>query len=357
MPLPEKWHGLTDVEERYRKRYLDLISNPEVRNVFRARSKIIGKIRSFLDQRGYIEVETPVLHAIAGGATARPFKTHYNALHSDFFLRIALELPLKKLVVGGLDRVYEIGRNFRNEGLSRRHNPEFTMLEFYQAYATFEDLMLLSEQLCSQLANEVTGGPIVKFGDKEIDFTPPYPKVSMLESIYSIGGIDRKLDLYDTSTLQSIAQSYNIHLDEPSDWGRSLEAIFGALVEPKLINPTFITHQPLAISPLARKNLADPRVVDRFELFVAGMELGNAFSELNDPIDQLERFEAQADRKAKGDSEACDIDYDFVRALEYGMPPTAGQGIGIDRLTMLLTNSQSIRDVVLFPQLKPEGQE
>lgn len=355
IPLPEKWHGLTDVEERYRKRYLDLISNPEVRNVFRARSKIIQFTRNFLDSRGYIEVETPVLHPIAGGATARPFKTHYNALHSDFFLRIALELPLKKLIVGGLDRVYEIGRNFRNEGLSRKHNPEFTMLEFYQAYATFEDLMNLSETFCSEIAKTVTGGFQVKYGEMDVNFAPPYPRYSMLESIHVVGGVGRDVDLFSPKGIQAVAAKHKIKLEDPNDWGRSLEILFGELVEPKLINPTFITHQPLAISPLARKNLADPRVVDRFELFVAGMELGNAFSELNDPVDQLERFQSQADRKAKGDAEACDIDHDFVRALEYGMPPTAGQGIGIDRLTMLLTNSQSIRDVVLFPQLKPEG--
>ena len=357
IPLPEKWHGLTDIEERYRKRYLDLISNPEVRDVFRMRSKVIQFTRNFLDSRGYIEVETPVLHPIAGGTIAKPFKTHYNALHSDYFLRIALELPLKKLVVGGLERVYEIGRNFRNEGLSRRHNPEFTMLEFYQAYATFEDLMDLTETFCSQISKTVTGGHLVKFGEKEIDFTPPYPRYSMLESIHHLGGVAREIDLHSLAGVQAAATTHKVKLEEPSDWGRSLEALFGELVEPKLINPTFITHQPLAISPLARKNLANPRVVDRFEIFVAGMELGNAYSELNDPIDQLERFEAQASRKAGGDAEACDIDHDFVRALEYGMPPTAGQGIGIDRLVMLLTNSQSIRDVILFPQLKPEGLE
>ncbi|MBX7137821.1 MAG: lysine--tRNA ligase [Oligoflexia bacterium] len=354
IPLPEKWHGLSDTEVRYRQRYVDLIANPEVREIFRVRASIISKIRTFLDRHDFLEVETPVLHYIAGGATAKPFKTYYNALDCEMFQRIALELPLKKLVVGGLERVYEIGRVFRNEGISKKHNPEFTMLEFYQAYATFEDLMTLTEELLSGLCREIKGGYKIRYGDLEVDFTPPWPRISMLESIHKIGGVGADFDLHSLSGVQQAAKQFKVDLSEPNDWGRSLEALWGALVEPKLINPVFITHHPFSISPLARKNLGDPKVTDRFELIVAGMEMANAFSELNDPIDQRERFEAQAQRKAAGDQEATDLDEDFVRALEYGLPPTAGEGIGIDRLVMLLTNSPTIREVVLFPQLKPE---
>ncbi|MCO6430180.1 MAG: lysine--tRNA ligase [Deltaproteobacteria bacterium] len=354
IPLPEKWHGLTDVESRYRHRYVDLISNPEIRDVFKKRSKIINLIRSFLDERGYVEVETPVLHYIPGGATARPFKTHHNSLDTDMFLRIALELPLKKCVVGGLERVYEIGRIFRNEGLSKKHNPEFTMLEFYQAYATFHDLMQLTEELVVHLVKSVCGSLKVPFGETEIDFTPPWPRISMLESVHAIGGVDRHLDLNTLEGVHAAAKHHKIDLDEPSDWGRSLENLWAALVEEKLVNPVFITHHPFSISPLARQTLEDPKVTDRFELIIAGMETANAFSELNDAEDQRARFEEQAARKAKGDEEACDIDEDFLHALEHGMPPTAGEGIGIDRLVMLLTNAQSIRDVLLFPQLKPK---
>jgi lysyl-tRNA synthetase class 2 len=352
IPLPEKWHGLTDVEARYRQRYVDLISNPEVRQVFRKRSQIINEIRRFLDSRGYTEVETPVLNHIAGGATARPFKTHYNALSADMHLRIALELPLKKLIVGGLERVYEIGRIFRNEGLSKKHNPEFTMLEFYQAYATFEDLMTLTEELFEQLLNNVNGSQKVKFGEKEIDFSRPWKRLSMLDSIHEIGGIDKSNDLNKLEVLQSIAKENKIELADKEDWGRCLEALWGDLVEPKIINPVFITHHPFSISPLARQNMQDPKVTDRFELIIHGMETANAFSELNDPQDQRNRFEEQIRRKKKDDHETPDVDEDFLRALEYGMPPTAGEGIGIDRLVMLLTDSATIRDVLLFPQLK-----
>jgi lysyl-tRNA synthetase class 2 len=353
IPLPEKWHGLTDTEIRYRQRYVDLIANPDVRETFRTRAKIIKHIRSFLDARDYIEVETPLLHYIAGGAAAKPFKTHYNALDCEMNLRIALELPLKKLVVGGLERVYEIGRAFRNEGLSKKHNPEFTMLEFYQAYATFEDLMDLSEELVSGLVQEVCGSLQIPFGDHTIDFATPWPRISMLDSIYDIGGVSRDIAVDTLAGALEAAKINNVELTDPDDWGRCLDALWGDLVEPKLINPTFITHHPLSISSLARKNLDNPEVTDRFELIIGGMETMNAFSELNDPIDQRERFEDQASRKAAGDEEAVDIDEDFVTALEYGLPPTGGQGIGIDRLVMLLTNSQSIRDVLLFPQLRP----
>lgn len=352
-PLPEKWHGLTDVEARYRNRYLDLISNPNVRDVFRTRAKIIGYVRRFLDDRDFLEVETPVLSYVAGGATARPFKTFYNALSCDMNLRIALELPLKKLVVGGFDRVYEIGRIFRNEGLSRKHNPEFTMLEFYQAYATFEDLMTLTEDLITGLVMNIHGGQTLPWGDQTIDLTPPWPRLPMVESIYSVGGVDRAIDLQTLDGVHKAAQVTRTKLDEPQDWGRSIETLWGELVEHKLVNPTFITHHPFSISPLARQTQADPKVTDRFELIIAGMETANAFSELNDAIDQRQRFEAQLARRIGGDEEAADIEEDFLKALEHGMPPTGGQGIGIDRLVMLLTNSASIRDVVLFPQLKP----
>lgn len=354
VPPPEKWHGLTDVEARYRQRYLDLISNPEVREVFRKRAHIIRYIRRFLDERGFLEVETPVLSYIAAGATAKPFETHFNALSCDMNLRIALELPLKKLVVGGLDRVYEIGRVFRNEGLSKKHNPEFTMLEFYQAYATFNDLMELTEQLLLGLVKEVSGGSTIQFGEHAIDFSGPFKRVSMQDSISEIGGVDASIDLSKIENLKMLAGKYKVELSDPDDWGVCLEDLWGDLVEPKLVHPTFITHHPFSISPLARQNADNPLVTDRFELIVAGMELANAFSELNDPVDQRQRFEAQV--HAKKELQAADgkIDEDFIRALEIGLPPTAGQGIGIDRLAMLLTNSSTIKDVILFPQLKPE---
>ena len=354
IPLPEKWHGLSDVETRYRQRYVDLISNHEVRDVFRKRSMIISEIRNFLNERGYLEVETPMLHFIAGGTTAKPFKTHYNSLDCEVFLRIAPELHLKRLVVGGFERVYEIGRNFRNEGLSKKHNPEFTMLEFYQAFATYEDLMDLTEELFTKLAQKVVGSLTVPYGELAIDFKGPWRRITMLDSVYEVGGVSKEFDLSTLEGVHKAAARHEVHLDSPTDWGRSLEALWGKLVEHKLINPTFITQHPYSISPLARKNEKNPNVTDRFELIIGGMEAANAFSELNDPVDQRERFEAQAERKRLGDEEACDVDSDFLTALEYGLPPTAGQGIGIDRLTMLLTNSPTIRDVVLFPQLKPE---
>lgn len=352
IPLPEKWHGLTDVEARYRYRYVDLIANPDVRNIFKTRAGIIKEIRKFLDDRSFVEVETPVLHYVAGGATAKPFETYYNALHTPMNLRIALELPLKKLVVGGLERVYEIGRVFRNEGVSKKHNPEFTMLEFYQAYATYNDLMDTTEELISNLVKQFNGSYQLSYGDKTIDFTPPWPRLTMQESIHEIGGLSRDFNLSDLNGITAAAKAHSVELNE-EDWGHALEELYDHLVEDKLINPTFITKHPFSISPLARKNDDNPEVVDRFELIVGGMELANAFSELNDPVDQRERFEAQAARKAGGDEEANDIDEDFLKALEYGLPPTGGEGIGIDRLVMLLTNAPSIRDVLLFPQLKP----
>lgn len=357
IPLPEKWHGLSDIEQRYRYRYVDLIANPEVRDVFRKRAQVISEIRSFLDARNYVEVETPVLQSIAGGATAKPFKTHHNSLGIDMFLRIATELPLKKLVVGGLERVYEIGRIFRNEGLSKKHNPEFTSIEFYQAYATFEDLMNLTEELLTTVCQKVLGTLKLQYGDHQIDMTPPWPRMSMQESIHAVGGVSRDLDLSTLEGTHKAAYAHKVKLEEKEDWGKCLEALWGDLVEPKLVQPCFITHHPFSISPLARKNAQNPNITDRFELIIAGMEMANAFSELNDPIDQRERFESQAVRKSKGDEEASDIEEDFIRALEYGMPPTAGEGIGIDRLVMLLMNAPTIRDVLLFPQLKPRDKD
>lgn len=355
IPLPEKWHGLSDVEARYRYRYVDLIANPDVRQIFRTRARVIREMRHFFDERDFLEVETPTLDYVAGGAAAKPFKTFFNALGSEMTLRIALELPLKKLVVGGLERVYEIGKNFRNEGLSTKHNPEFTMCEFYQAYASFDDLMDLTEALFGHIAKDVVGGLKFKYGDHDIDFTPPWPRLSMLDSIHDVGGVSRDIDLNTLEGVQAAAEGNSIHLEEPSDWGRCLEALWDELVEDKLINPTFITHHPYSISPLARRNADNPEITDRFELIIAGMEIANGYSELNDPEDQRERFEAQAARKEQGDEEMPEVEEDFLRALEYGMPPTAGEGIGIDRLVMLLTNTQSIREVLLFPQLKPLG--
>lgn len=354
IPLPEKWHGLTDVEARYRHRYVDLIANPEVRKVFKQRAHILRSMRNFMDGHGYLEVETPVLTYSSAGAEARPFDTHYNALDADMCLRIALELPLKKLVVGGLEKVYEISKVFRNEGLSKKHNPEFTMIEFYAAYQTFEDQMEFVEEMLETIAVEVTGSNEIPFGDHTVSFARPFKRISMMDSIIEIGGVQAGSDLSSLEVLHSIGKEHHIEFPEPNDWGRCLDEIWAECVEPKLTNPTFITHHPFSISPLARKNEENPEVVDRFELIVAGMELSNAFSELNDPVDQRERFEHQAERKASGKDDASDIDHDFLRSLEYGLPPTGGVGIGIDRLVMLLTNSPTIRDVMLFPQLRPQ---
>lgn len=352
IPLPEKWHGLSDVEARYRHRYVDLIANHEVRDVFRKRSIIIREMRRFFDDRGFLEVETPILQSVTGGADARPFKTFHNTLNQEMYLRIATELPLKKLVVGGFDKVYEIGRIFRNEGVSKKHNPEFTSIEFYWAYADFNDLMNLTEELYVHLSKIVNGSTKIKYGDLDIDLAGPWPRLSMRDSIYEIGKVSRDLNMDKLEDIYKVAQEHHIKLEEKDDWGRCLEALWGELVEPRIVNPVFITNHPFSISPLARKNDLDPRITDRFELIIAGMEGANAFSELNDAQDQRQRFEGQAKRKAEGHLEANDVEEDFLKALEYGMPPTAGEGIGIDRLVMLLTNSASIRDVLFFPQLK-----
>lgn len=353
LPLPEKWHGLTDVETRYRQRYLDLIVNPDVREVFRKRSRIVSLIRNFMVDRDYLEVETPMMHPVAGGATAKPFTTHHNTLKMDLFLRIAPELYLKRLVVGGYDRVFEINRNFRNEGISIQHNPEFTMMEFYQAYANYNDLMDFTEELISHVAKEVCGSFVIPYGGKEVDLTPPWDRLTLKESIVKYGQVEMEV-LGDRDKSLAYAEKLGLELDKKIGHGKLLAEIFDVVVEPKLWQPTFITEYPTEISPLSRKNDANPDVVDRFELFIVGRELANAFSELNDPIDQKERFLGQLEEKAAGDDEAHEMDEDYIRALEYGLPPTAGEGIGIDRLVMLLTDSASIRDVILFPQLRPE---
>ncbi len=365
-PLPEKWHGLTDVEARYRQRYVDLVVTPGVREVFVKRARIVTTIRRFLDERGYLEVETPTLHKPeeAGGAAARPFETHHNALDIDLKLRIATELHLKRLVVGGLERVYEIGRIWRNEGIDRRHNPEFTTIEFYQAYATHDDLMRLTEELFHALALEVAGGPIVTFQGQQIDLTPPYPRFSLLELGARALGLSPEDALAGRGLQEALSRAAARENDAEGAWkleqaakrspGEAVALAFEIFGEPQLPKdrPAFVVDFPLETSPLSRRRDADPRLVDRFELFVGGMELANAFSELNDPGDQRARFEAQVKARVAGDDEAMPYDEDFVRALEHGMPPTAGEGIGIDRLAMLLTDSASIRDVILFPLLK-----
>lgn len=350
-PLPEKWHGLTDVEARYRQRYLDLMVNPEVREVFLKRTEIVRLIREFLCARDYIEVETPMLQPIPGGAAAKPFKTFHNALGMELFMRIAPELYLKRLIVAGMERVFEINRNFRNEGISTQHNPEFTMLEFYQAYATFEDLMDLTEELISSLALKACGKTKITYQGTEIDLTPPWKRISVKDAILAYSDPGEEI-FTDRAKALAFSKSLGLKTPEGLSHGKIIIEIFEHVAEHRFIQPTFVTHYPLDVSPLSRKNSADPTIVDRFELLVAGREIANAFSELNDPIDQKERFIAQIGEKNAGDDEAHEMDEDYVKALEYGMPPTAGEGIGIDRLIMLLTDSASIRDVIIFPQLK-----
>jgi len=352
-PLPDKWHGLSDIETRYRQRYVDLIVTPESRETFQKRVQIIRLVREFLSDEGFMEVETPMMQPVPGGATAKPFKTHHNALSMDLYLRIAPELYLKRLLGGGFERVFEINRNFRNEGLSTRHNPEFTMLEFYQAYATYEDLIKLTEKMISQICKKVNGTMKITYQGTEVDLTPPWKVLTMDQALVEVAGIAPEI-LADESKIFALAAEKGIKLEDQAGYGKAKTELFELLVEEKLINPTFITSYPTEVSPLARRNEQDPAVTDRFELFITGRELANAFSELNDPVDQLNRFEKQiADR---GDDEEIhpELDRDYIRALEYGMPSAAGEGIGIDRLVMLLTDAPSIRDVILFPHLKPE---
>ena len=357
LPLPEKFHGLTNTELRYRQRYVDLIVNPEVKRNFIIRSQFIKHVRDFLDGRGYMEVETPVLNTISGGATARPFITHHNTLDIDMFMRIATELPLKRLIVGGLDRVYEIGRIFRNEGMDPKHNPEFTTVELYQAYADFNDMMDLFEDLLSSAAQKILGTYQVEWQGEQIDLTPGWPRMPMHEAVKQYCGIDFMAINSDEEAVAA-AKSIGVELPETADktWGNALYECFDQKVEEKLIQPTFITMHPVDVSPLAKRSPKDPRLTERFELFICHSEMGNAFSELNDPIDQRGRFQKQVELRDKGDDEAGMMDEDFLTALEYGMPPTGGLGIGIDRCVMLLTNSDSIREVILFPTMKPLGE-
>ncbi len=350
-PLPEKWHGLSDVETRYRQRYLDLIVNETIKDVFVVRSRIVRMIREFFQKRDFLEVETPMMQPIPGGATARPFKTYHNALGINLYLRIAPELYLKRLVVGGIERVFELNRNFRNEGISVRHNPEFTMLEFYMAYATYEDLIGLTETLLSELAREIKGSNKVSYQGVEIDFTPPWPRLPLYQSLRELGGVPEDA-FAGRESCAAFALSRQIPIDENESHGKILTKLFDHLVEPRLINPTFVVGYPTDVSPLSRRSDKDPGLTERFELFIAGREIANAFTELNDPVDQRGRFVDQVAQREAGDDEAQFMDEDFVTALEYGMPPTAGEGIGIDRVVMLLTDSPSIRDVILFPQMR-----
>ncbi len=350
-PLPDKFHGLKDVEQRYRQRYLDLIMSNESKNTFITRSLIIQSMRRYLDNNGYLEVETPMMHAIAGGAAARPFITHHNALDIPLFMRIAIELHLKRLIVGGLEKVYEIGRVFRNEGVSTRHNPEFTMLELYEAYADYNDIMSLTENMVAHIAKEVLGTTTIQYGEHEVNLEPKWRRLHMVEAVKEFTGVDFWAEM-SVEEARKLAKEHNIEITEHMEFGHIVNEFFEQRVEDKLIQPTFIYGHPVEISPLAKKNEDDPRFTDRFELFIVGREHANAFTELNDPIDQRERFEKQLKEREHGNDEAHMMDDDFVESLEYGMPPTGGLGIGIDRLVMLLTNAPSIRDVLLFPLMK-----
>jgi len=354
-PLPEKFHGLTDQETRYRQRYVDLIMNEETRDTFKVRSQVIDFIRSYLKNEKYIEVETPMMHVIPGGATARPFTTHHNSLDMELFLRIAPELYLKRLVVGGFEKVFEINRSFRNEGLSPRHNPEFTMIEFYQAYSDYEDLMNLTEDMLRNLAMKVCGSHHVTYQEETYDLSKPFERMTVLESILKFNESVTLEELQSIDTARAFAEKLGIPLEGSYGLGKVQIEIFEKTVESNLMAPTFITQYPTEVSPLARKNDDDPFVTDRFEFFIGGREIANGFSELNDPEDQAERFRKQVEEKEAGDAEAMHYDEDYITALEYGMPPTAGEGIGIDRLVMFLTDSPTIRDVILFPHMRPKG--
>jgi lysyl-tRNA synthetase, class II len=350
-PLPEKWHGLSDVEKRYRQRYLDLISNPDAKQIFVTRSKIIGVIRDFLSKRNFLEVETPVLQPEAGGATARPFITHHNTLDRDFYLRIALELHLKRLIIGGFDKVYEIGRIFRNEGISIKHNPEFTMLESYETYADYRDVMKMLEEMVSTVCQQVHGSNKVEFNGQMIDFTPPWKRIDMHQAIVQYAQID--INQYpDAESLKNMMNQRGMRFDPNKDRGKLIDEIVSTYVDPQFMQPTILFDYPIEMSPLAKKKPGSDNIVERFEAYCAGMEIANAFTELNDPIDQRQRFMKQMEARAAGDEEAATMDEDFVTAMEHGMPPTGGLGVGIDRLVMILTNQQSIREVILFPALR-----
>ncbi|MDQ0228491.1 lysine--tRNA ligase [Bacillus sp. 7586-K] len=350
-PLPDKFHGLKDIEQRYRQRYVDLIMNPDSKKTFIFRSKIIQAMRRYLDDHGYLEVETPTMHSIPGGASARPFITHHNALDMPLYMRIAIELHLKRLIVGGLEKVYEIGRVFRNEGVSTRHNPEFTMIELYEAYADYQDIMELTENLIAHIAKEVLGTTTIQYGEYEVNLEPKWTRLHMVDAIKEYTGADFWKEM-SVEEARALAKEHNVEIGEHMLYGHIVNEFFEQKVEEKLIQPTFIYGHPVEISPLAKKNADDPRFTDRFELFIVAREHANAFTELNDPIDQKERFEAQLKEREQGNDEAHMMDEDFIEALEYGMPPTGGLGIGIDRLVMLLTNAPSIRDVLLFPQMR-----
>ena len=359
VPLPEKWHGLTNVEIRYRQRYVDLIANADVRRIFETRARILKAIRGFLDERGYLEVETPMMQPVAGGALARPFVTHHNALDLPLYLRVAPELYLKRLVVGGIERVYEINRNFRNEGISTQHNPEFTMLEFYEAYSDYRALMTMTEELMASVARAVLGRDECAFGEHTLSFTPPYPRVSLRDAVRQaassrLGGTVAEADLRDHATVAALADRLGVEVLPKAGAGRITMELFEALCGDTLVQPTFVYDFPIEVSPLSKQRSDDPETVERFELYTGGMEVANAFSELNDPAEQRRRFEVQQRQRHGGDLEAHAMDEDYIHALEYGLPPAAGEGIGIDRLVMLLTDSHSIRDVILFPLLRPK---
>lgn len=354
-PLPEKWHGLTDVDLRYRQRYLDLIINPEVRETFATRSKIIRSMRNYLDHRGFYEMETPAMQVLAGGATAKPFITHHNALDMRLYLRIATELHLKRLIIGGFERVYEIGRIFRNEGISTKHNPEFTTVEIYQAYADYEDMMALTEDMIYQIALSVLGTAVITYDGEQIDLTPPWPRIKLLDAIEARCGVNMG-DIASDQEARDIANKLGFKMDKAVTRATLIDKALETLVEPDLLSPTFLVDYPVELSPLAKRQKHNPGLVYRFEAFAGRREIANAFSELNDPLDQASRFAQQAQERAKGDDDAHVNDDDFVTALEYGMPPTGGLGIGVDRIVMLLTNSASIRDVILFPLMRPRGQ-
>ena len=350
-PLPEKWHGLSDVEKRYRQRYLDLISNPEIRKIFEIRSKTISAARDFLNKRGFLEVETPVFQSEAGGAAARPFITHHNTLDRDFYLRIALELHLKRLIIGGFDKVYELGRIFRNEGIDFKHNPEFTMLETYEAYADYQDVMKMVEEMISTVSQQVSGNLKVEYNGNIIDFTPPWKRMELRQAVIQYADLDYN-QFPDTESLKAEMLRRGMQFDLKKERGKLIDEIISTYVDPKMIQPTILYDYPIELSPLAKKKPGDDKTVERFEAYAGGMEIANAFTELNDPLDQRQRFQKQVEERGAGDQEASQMDEDFLLAMEHGMPPTGGLGVGIDRLVMIFTNQQSIREVILFPTLK-----